>query len=127
MKTVKYVPKFCTKQEVKNKNGSFRTVEPTFEGFVELSRPDFDERFDNLDKIDVDLEQLSSLPQKEQIKAIRKVVSITKHHYVSVNLKRKSDGVEFKTFEDISGDNSCNEIISEIGMALLGGFGPDPK
>ena len=114
MKTVKFVPSVAKGEE------------KTFEGFIELKPLGFDERFEMLDVLGIDLDDEGKieLPQdkKAQIRMMRKMVDFAKKQYLTVSLKKLSTGEEYTSFDDLSIDQDCNGILIEVATQVMNGF-----
>lgn len=113
MKTKTFIPSACTGDEA------------TFEGSIELRFPSFDEKFDYLEGMNVQVEDDGSVGMggtSDRLKMMRKMVAMSAKHYVSVSLKNKSSGEEFKSFEDMTADGDCHGILIEVASKLLQGL-----
>lgn len=53
---------------------------------------------------------------------ISKLFKASKEHIVEVKLKRKSDGSEISTYEDLASEAEYEGILIEVAMRLLDGF-----
>jgi hypothetical protein len=135
MRLIKFVPRVCTEHEakdpqtlepVKGPDGSPVMQKPTFEGFIMLKCPSFDERMAMLESLGLRASSKGEVDTDgvDGIQLIRKLVKASEQFYESVQLKRLEDGVEFESFEDLSYDEGCALILSDVGYALRGGFRP---
>jgi len=115
-KEVKFVPKDCEGDAA------------PFEGCIVLTAPTYFERLEYTELSGVEFDETGKPAMKgNMIKCLRALVEATKKHYVSVNIKRKSDGLKYETFDDLSVDPACGSMITETAYALLGGMGPSEK
>lgn len=114
MKTVKYVPKDAKGDEKK------------FEGHVELRMPLFEERLELVEKMgletDDDGKVKFSEEKKSKISFLVGLLKAARPFYVSVNLKRLSDGAVFESYEDLSSDSDCQGIITEVAGVVMNGL-----
>ena len=96
----------------------------TFKGSVTLRMPSFDERYQYLEEINlkVNSDGEADLGSMNQIGMIRKMVRFSKDHYSKVELKRVEDGKEFKSFDEMAFDPSCDAILSEVAGQLINGL-----
>lgn len=102
----KYIPKVV-------KDGKFT-------GYIKLKLLTFDEHYDFL-------EMYTAAGEKDDplagLKATRKIVTASKPYYVEVDLKRVSDGAEFKSFDDLAYGADCHKILVDVANGLVGSFG----
>jgi len=112
MKTVKFVPSQCQGET------------PTFEGFIEMRMPTFDEKFGILEDIELKMTdgEVDVSNSQSNMKTLRKAVKLSQGFYKMVALKHIKTGEEYKSFDEMTCDEKCHPILIEVGMALLGGF-----
>ncbi len=112
MKTVSFTPKACQGEGA------------TFEGTVSLRLPTFDEKYEYLEKMEVEVDEEGKVELKKgsNLKKVRQMVAMSSGHYVAVALKKKASGEEFKSFADLSVDADAEEILIEIGLKVISGF-----
>lgn len=113
MKTINYVPSVC------------KGDSPEWEGVITLRAPTFDEKYEYLEKLadlDVTPDGVVMSNALERVKSIRKLVAMSAKHYLSIGLKRKSDGFEVKTFEDMQYEDELHGVMAEVGSLLVSGF-----
>lgn len=91
-----------------------------FEGHVILKVPSTDERLEYLDKCGFGLEGTAS--KRDQLKMQAELLKVSYPHYISVDIKRKEDGYQFKSLDELKYDSSCSVILTEVASALLNGF-----
>ena len=121
MKEISYIPKPC--QESKDEHGAVTLA--LFSGSVKMRLPNFDERYDIIEKAGLKVSQTGEIDTSgNAIQIIRNIVKVSKEFYVSVDIKKLSDGTEYKSFEDLSMDSDCDAIITDIARALRDGFKP---
>jgi len=115
-----YTPKVCKKSV----DDDGKEHPPTFEGTVKVKLPSFDERFQYLDEsqFNVDDDGDVKTSKMDQLKSVRKLVSLSVPHYVEVNLKHKESGKEYKTFDDLTYDSKCDRILTDIAVQMVSGF-----
>ena len=112
---MKFIPEACTGETA------------LFEGYFEVKSPNFEQRYQYMDDSGFDLTQkegqeLSKEQTREQMRSLRKLVSYSKDHVEEIHLKRKSDNKEFKSFDDLSNDPSCDALLIELGTKMVTGF-----
>lgn len=112
MKTVKYVPTIC------------KGDDPSYSGHVELRMPSFNEKFDLLEKAGVELDEDSKVIYKTagKLAMIRKMVEITEPYYVSIELKRNSDGAELKSYDDLQNEPDAHSVLTEVSVQIMQGM-----
>lgn len=101
--------------------------EKKFEGFIKLKLPNIEERWSFKEIL------VSGLDEKgggktiyESASDMVKVISQSERFYKEVAIK-KIDGTEYKSFEDLSYDSECEQILSEVASLFLYGFGTSKK
>lgn len=106
----------------------------TFKGSIIIRVPTFFEKMEYQEKADLNFaafEKLSQegLTQSEKLDimksispSIRKLAEMSVKHYVKIDLERVSDGKKFSSFEDMSYEPDCGEIIMEVANGLLTQF-----
>lgn len=105
---MKIVPKDCQGEN------------PKFEGFVEIEPLGFDEAMNVLIDSGVNPSQLSGeANSSNQLKTLVAMVKASKAKYKKVELKRLSDGKEFKSIDEIWVDSSCRSILSDVASQLF--------
>lgn len=113
MKTVIFVPSICKGDDAK------------WEGEVVLRLPTFDEKFDYIDQMNVEFTDDGSVEiskSTERMRQVRKMVSLSEKHYVSVKLKAKDGSSEANSFEEMQYEQDLHEVLIEIGSKILHGF-----
>lgn len=102
-----------------------RGEDAKMEGKVELTPTSFDQRWEYVEQCGFKVNAEGEVEATtENLGSIRKMVSLSKPHYKSVALKDKESGMEYKSFEDLSMDPSCDEILIEIAGVVLRGQRP---
>lgn len=123
MKTIIFIPSQCKKKEIEE-NGVKKEVEPEFSGEIILRMPNFDERFALFEEVGMDPNQSKDeLSPLKHVGTIRKLVAKSKEFYQegSVKIKRLADGLELKSFDDLSYEPDCALILIEAASALISG------
>lgn len=115
MKTVTYVPKACLGDDA------------TFEGSIEIKTLGVEEKMtlysDQGMDVDVGEDGLERVKKaRSNITFLVSAIRVAKPKYVSVNLKHKATGLEFKSYDDLDSEAEGHPIISEVAMAMLSGF-----
>lgn len=110
---IKHIPKAVT--------------EGKFTGFIELKRPTFSERYEMMAaiglKIDKDADGKNTVNAVEnQFQILASAVDYTKKFYKKVELTSVETGTVYSSFDELSLDAECDEIISEIANLYMGGF-----
>jgi hypothetical protein len=113
---VSYIPKVCKDEDA------------TFSGSIKLKVPGFDERYQFMEDSGIDVGDDGGIQKKSGNFAIlRKMVKGSQKFYVGVELKKLSDGKEYKSFEELCEDPDCDPILIEIAGQIRSGFNPGPK
>lgn len=125
---IKYVPKQCKDHEVENPEqpGVMIPVKATFSGHIVCRGTTFDERMEQMEQLGIEADAKGEVStQKFNAAAmVRKLVKKAQEYIVRVELKRLSDNKEFKSFEDLSEDGDCDDLITDFGYAFRKGFKP---
>lgn len=130
MKTIKFIPKVVTGYTVEG-----ATVAPTFSGHIELRVPNYFER-QQLKALMVnavvqggesDIESIKGATSKKvdvlaMIKSMVAMVEASMPFYVSVEMKKLSNGAEYKSFDDLSFDPEAEGILQEAAQELANGL-----
>ena len=111
---IKYIPSQAKGEKAK------------FKGYVTLKPSTYDERLGIAEECNVEVnEETGEISFKRGgIKALRKLASISRDFYCSVELENLEDGTKYKTFEDLAIDPDCNGIIMEVAGKVFGGIRP---
>jgi len=109
---IEYVPESCKGES------------PIFSGSVVLRAPTFDERYSYLEDSGFIMDEEGEVKKSmlKGLSAVRKVVAMSVKHYLKVDMKRISDGYEFKSFEDLSTDDDGHKVLIDVGLKILNGF-----
>ncbi len=114
-----YTPAVCKKVE---------DQEPTFTGTLKLKVPNFDERYQFIEDAGLDVGDDGGLQKKGgNFAIIRNLVKASEKFYISVDLARISDGKKFTSFQEMTMDSDCDEVLIEIAKEIRSGFKPSPK
>jgi hypothetical protein len=119
MKTIEFEPSLC--KEITNEAGE-KTL-PKFKGKIVLRRPTFDDRSQFAEEIDFEAldPEGGSVDKKKSISVMRKLVKMSESFYQSVDIERLSDGQKFSSFDDLSVEVGCTEILMEAATFLVSG------
>lgn len=121
---IEYTPEVC-RDHKKIIDEVETEVKATFSGHITLRVPTFDERYEAMEAIGVTVSTKGEIDvQNSALKLIREMVRASKKFYISVDLKRLSDGKEFKSLEDLEFDSSCDAILLEVAREVKTGFKP---
>lgn len=107
MRTFEFIPSICTQEDAK------------WEGNITLKKFSFDEKFTFMQKVEGDYEDGHVYTTSQYIDKIRRAVALSEKFYVSVNLKNKETGLEIKSFEDMSYEDSLHKTMVEISSKLM--------
>jgi len=110
---MKFIPEACTGEKA------------LFDGFIEVTPPNFQQRYQYIDDSELNLNQVEGEENSQvrgQLRAVSKLVDYSKKHVKTVSIKRKSDSKEFKSFDDLSNDPSCDAMLIELGTKMATGF-----
>lgn len=113
MREIKYTP-----EQAKGKK-------PQFEGHVLLKRPDAAERMEFIEECQFKLDDKGEmLPTKNQAGAIARGIRALKPYIKAVKLRYLEDKTDFKSYEDMSYDPICDQILGELVGIIVHGFRP---
>lgn len=112
MKTIKLVPAICKGDDA------------TWEGFVVLRLPTFDEKFDYVERMQLAIKEDGTVEgdQLAKLKSVREMVKVSKAHYVEVELKSKSTGEVVKSFDEMQYCEDLHGTMVELAAMILNGF-----
>jgi len=114
VKTVKIVPSLCKAEDSK------------WSGYVVMRLPTFDEKFDYIESLNVEVdangEVEASSGTKDRFKQIRKLVSASQKHYVEVCLENKETQEKVSSFDDMQYIDDLHAVMAEIAGKLVDGF-----
>jgi len=88
-----------------------------FEGTVILKVPKYTERLQFMKTCNFG----SKVEDGVNYDSMIEMIKIAKDHITKVELKRKEDGQEFTTVDDLEYDSEGSEILNELGTKILGG------
>jgi len=91
-----------------------------FKGGVVLRLPDFDEKYRYLEESGFDLNDEGEIDTTGIMPKMRKMVAFTKDHYTKVDISHGKK--KYKTFDDLSVDQRCHSILTEIARLFMTGF-----
>lgn len=112
MTAVKFVPEVC------------KGDSPSFEGFISIKMPSFDEKYGFMEELDLDVDENGQLAMslKKNMSMIRRAVKASKSFYLHVELKHKATGKAFASFDDLSMDEKAHGILIEVATAIMAGL-----
>lgn len=112
MKTATIVPSVCKGEDA------------TFDGSIVLKLPTFDEKFEYIEQLQVAINDDGTVEgdQRTKLKSIREMVKLSAKHYVEVSLKRKADGEDFKSFDDMQYADDLHGVLVEVASTMINGF-----
>lgn len=113
MALVKFIPSVCKGEA------------PTFEGFVSVRSPNFDEKYGFLEDLDVKTNedgQVEIVGNKAGLSMIRKAVKASVKFYQHVELKHLASGAVYSSFDDLSCDDKAHGILIEVATVLMAGL-----
>ena len=117
MEKIEFIPKACI--DVEGQPAKLK-------GFVVLSTPGFDERYELLDEVGLKIDPVTGevdAASLASIKTIRKMVTASKKYYLEVRLE-KMNGEKVTSFEQMAMDPEFDAVLIEIGMNISKGFRP---
>lgn len=121
----KYIPKVCLKEG---------ESESRFDGHIKLKKLDIFKYFEIAEKygdvLNQSKDKLEAADGFERIKSMKPFLNLikeTEEFYLEVDLKRRADNAEFKSFTDLTADVSCLEILMDVMGHLLEGAAPEKK
>lgn len=116
---VTYIPKACKERE--GNDGAI--IAPKFEGHVIVRAPTFEEKYDYMDQCGIEIGQDGTIDYSAAMKpkTIRKMVALSKPHYIEIALKRKSDGSEVTSLDELMVYPDCEGTLVEIGVKVVSG------
>lgn len=108
---MKFVPQSCQGENAK------------FEGHVMVLPPSFPQRFEYIEASGFEIDEKGDIKTSmKQLKALANMFRLAEPHISAVDLKKKSDGTEIKSFEALADDPDCDGINMEIASHMMNGF-----
>jgi hypothetical protein len=98
-----------------------KTIEPIFDGSIILKAPSYVERikyFKDLNLLDKQVLDADTMVKGDRLV---NMIEIAKKHIINVDLKRKDDGIEFKSVNDLEYDTDGGDILVQVCSYLLEG------
>jgi hypothetical protein len=116
MKTINFVPSACVEQT----NEAGEKIPANFSGSITLRKPTFDERMQLAEEsgLDIDDEGKATVT-KNRFAILRKMVAFSKQFYETTDLKRVDGSEEYKSFDDLSQDAECADILIEAANRIF--------
>ena len=103
----------------------FKKPNAILEGSVKLSAPSIMQRFDYLEECGFEVKADGSVDVSlNKLAPVKKMIAVSKAHYVSVDVKYKDGSRVLKSVDDLFHDNSCDEMLVEVAAMILQGFSP---
>lgn len=100
----------------------------TLEGSIKLRVPSYLERFDIIEKCEIDIGKDGVMTFNEKpLAKIARAVQLAKDFIIDVNLKSKETGEEYKSFDDLTYCHDMHGVLTEIGVLFLKGFTLEKK
>lgn len=101
--------------------------EGKFSGSITLLKPSFKQRYEMFSAIGLKINQdqngkAEMAGDTNHFDLIAKSVEYTKQFYKKVELKNVETGQEFTSFDDLTYESECDDILSEIANLYMGGF-----
>lgn len=125
-KTIQYIPSVC---KTTTDNKTKEVIKPTFTGSVTLRKLTFDEKYDLMEAIGVEVSQdkdgeaVVKTPEgKDTLALTRKLVKASLSHYEAIDLTRLEDGERFTSVDDLETDEDGHVILMEVSNKLFSGF-----
>lgn len=93
-----------------------------FEGHVLIQVPKYRERLCIIKELNFQVsEDGQAKVNPSQLDSAGKLIEVAEKHVKEIDLVRKDDQMEFKTFEDLEYDKDGSEVINEIANSILEG------
>jgi hypothetical protein len=96
------------------------TRPPIFEGFVRVRIPSHEERLRFVKAVSVQIVNGEAVSMSGYDQGIE-IMAFAKKHIEAVALKRKDDGLELKSLDDLDHDLDGAEVLSDIGAEIAKG------
>lgn len=106
---IDYVPKPC------------RGDEAAFSGQVKIRPLEVLDKYELMDSLGIELSESGDIDVKSMSnwKTMIGLIKMSESHYESVNVVKKEDGREYKSFADLNQDLACEGILVDVAVALL--------
>lgn len=118
-----FEPEVCRDREKTLENGEKQAIKATFSGHIKLRMPTFDERYEAMEQIGVEVNATGEISANSSgIKIIRQMVKSSEKFYTEVALVRLSDNKSFKSVEEMKVDPECDLILLEVARKMSQGF-----
>lgn len=98
---------------------------PKWEGKIVMRKFCFDEKFEFIQAMDVDVSKDGSVEvykTSQQLDRVRRMVSLSEKYYVSVDLVNKESGLKVNSFEDMTFEDDLHQVLIEVASKLVEGF-----
>lgn len=111
------------------KTAIYNTKVENMDGFVELRLPNFEEKYEYLDSLEVEIvedakvteDEIKKRGNKENLKMLRRMVALSLPHYVRVDIRNSETGIEFKSVDDLQYTAEGHGVLIEMATILLRG------
>lgn len=112
MKSICYTPNICKKPESK------------WSGTVTLRLPNFDEKFDFIEKETYGVSESGDIESSvhKNIRGIRNTVQFSEKMYVNIDLRNLVTGEMVTTFQGMKEEPDLHDTLIEIAGQILNGF-----
>ena len=111
MREIEYKPELCSKPE------------SGVTGHIKVKVPSLDAKYEYMEKAGMEIGMDGEVkPGGNLIKAVRFLVGAAKDHIVEVKLKTKEG--DLSSYDEMMYDSSGQDILQEVALKLMHGFGP---
>jgi hypothetical protein len=95
-----------------------------YEGSLTLRMPSYDERMGLYEEADFDMDGSgdATAQKKQTMRLMRLIARKLPDYLVKLSVKRKADGFEFQSFEELSHDTDMAPLITEACTKLVGKY-----
>jgi hypothetical protein len=98
----------------------FKSKSAAFSGEIVLKPVGFDDKYRYIEEMDI-LES-GEKSTKAQVSIVRKMVQLSKDHYVKVDMTKVSTGEKLSSFDDLSNDEDGHAVLIEVATGMFSGF-----
>lgn len=112
MRTFKFVPSEAQGPDKK------------FEGYIELKLLSYEEKLALIEEFGYFDESEEKRDIKRNIRMMISMLKVAKNYYVQVNLKNLETGFQYSSYDDLSYDSSCQQVLRDVATAIAEGQKP---
>lgn len=95
---------------------------PVCEGVIKFNPITFDQRYQYIEECSFKTDDKGEVVMGiEHLHSVRKMVSVSQKHYKFVEIKNKNTGAVHKSFEDLTLDPECDEVLIGAAGKLING------